>query len=179
MKIVVEGPNNVGKSTLISKLKIEIPWMDFQIEHVDGGCPNDFEFHKNMLELPQNMIFDRFYIGERIYPYIYNREPKLSEEELENLCTKFNDTIVIIVDADYNFILKAYKNKGEDADIDSNFIFTEKAKFYEYGKKLKNLGIRVLNLKNHLPGKGYIGDPTINDIIEQIRDICLNEVGNN
>jgi len=175
MKIVVEGPNNVGKSTLISKLKREIPWMNFQIEHVDGGCPNDFAFHWDMLKLPQNMIFDRFYIGERIYPEIYGRESKLTDAQLEDLCKRFSDTIIILVDADYNFILKAYENKGEQKEIDSEFIFTEKTKFFEYGEKIKDWGLQVINVKNHLPGKGYEADPTVDDVVRDIKAICLKE----
>ena len=43
-KIVVEGPNNVGKSTFISKLKELDEFKDWEVIHCTNKTPNTYEY---------------------------------------------------------------------------------------------------------------------------------------
>jgi thymidylate kinase len=127
-----------------------------------------------MLTLPQDMIFDRFYIGETIYPYIYKRESKLNSGELDSLIKEFMaDTVIVFIDADYNFINRAYNNKGEQSEIDQEFIFTEKAEFFNRYMHCSELGAKVLRFKNRIEGKGYNSDTTAGDVINYIVNIYM------
>lgn len=164
MKIVIEGPNNVGKSTFIAKLKECKEFKDFEIEHVDSKCPNDYKFHETLLSMPQDMIFDRFYIGETIYPGLYDRASKMSIEHLVDICKKYvNDTIIFIVDADCGFIERAYKNKDEQIDWD--FVYKEKRMFEERYEMLKNESINIYKIKNHFD-TSYAHEFTKDDAIQ-------------
>lgn len=148
MKIVVEGPNNVGKSTFIKKLMERDTFKDYEVEHLSHLTPNDYQFHKDLLDLPQDMIFDRFYLGEIIYSDIYNRKPKLSQSKLIDLCKEYKDrTIIIILDADYEFIIRSNKNKNETFNYEE--VKKEKAGFYNIKKLLQSKGIQVFYYKNH------------------------------
>lgn len=152
MKIVIEGPNNVGKSTFIKNLLKRDTFKDFEVEHLSHLTPNDFEFHRDLLDLPQNMLFDRFYLGEIIYSEIYGRKPKLTKTQLYDLCKEFKrETIIVILDADYEFIVRSNKNKGEEFNYKE--VKAEKEGFYNIRKFLKSKGIKVYYYKNHKEGE--------------------------
>ena len=125
MKLIIEGPNNVGKSTLIHVITEIFSTYEFEVEHLSNLTPNSTEFHKDLLNAPKNVIFDRFCLSEIVYAPIFGRKPKFTLEESISIVDEFkDDTIVVLVDADYEFIVKAYKNKQEDFDYD--FVKAEK-----------------------------------------------------
>jgi hypothetical protein len=64
---------------------------------------------------------------------------------------KKTDTIVVLVDADYEFIVKAYKSKDEDFDYD--FVKAEKEGFLALKKALKEAGIPFVTYKNYKENK--------------------------
>ncbi len=166
MKIVIEGPNNVGKSTLIAAIKSTVEFKDFEIEHVDSKCPNDYKFHEDLLKSSQNMIFDRFYIGETIYPELYGRDSKMTQEQLLKICKDFNnETYIVVVDADYGFIARAYANKNEEIDWD--FVTKEKTMFEQRYQLLKNAGVNVIKLKKHFD-TSYKGEIDTTAVIEEL-----------
>lgn len=175
MKIVIEGPNNVGKSTFISMLKSTEEFKDFEIEHVDSKCPNDYKFHEDLLKFEQNMIFDRFYIGETIYPILYNREPRMTPETLLKICKEFNnDTYIVVLDADYGFISRAYANKREDVDWD--MVTNEKVMFENRYEILKNAGINIIKVKNHFDTE-YRGELNAKEAIKILKEFYSNKRG--
>lgn len=168
MKIVIEGPNNVGKSTFIAKLKSTEEFKDFEIEHVDSKCPNDYKFHEDLLKFKQGMIFDRFYIGETIYSEIYKREPKMTPETLLKICKDYNhETFIVVIDADYGFIARAYANKGEEVDWD--MVATEKMMFENRYELLKSNGINIIKVKQHFDTK-YSGEIDADEAIKILKD---------
>lgn len=168
MKIVIEGPNNVGKSTFIARLKECEEFKNFEIEHVDSHCPNDYEFHETLLNMPQDMIFDRFYIGETIYPALFNRESKMSIKQLIDICKQHNDdTIIFVIDADCGFIDRAYMKKDEQ--VDWKFVYKEKQMFEERYKTLRASGINIFKVKNHFD-TSYTHEFTRDDAIQAAID---------
>lgn len=127
MRIIIEGPNNVGKSTLISKILMNEKFKNYKVEHCSQFCPNDRIFHETLLKQNKNIIFDRFFIGEQVYSEIFKRKKLTSLDDISELMNVYLDTLIIFVDADYEFISKAYENKKELKNW--KFIYDERKKF--------------------------------------------------
>jgi GTPase SAR1 family protein len=111
--IVIEGPNNVGKSTLIEELLELEPFKNWRVEHMTENSPNSFEFYDATLSNCHNTIFDRHCIGEIVYPKLFNRKTSITEEHIIELVKCNNETLFIFVTADLNFINNAYIFKDE------------------------------------------------------------------
>lgn len=151
--IIVEGPDCCGKSYLIRTILAQEKFKDYEVEHLSGVCPNTKEFHEYLLNYDRPMLFDRFFIGETIYPFIFNREPKMSLEDMLELCNKYKDNIVVIfIDADYDFMIRAHKAKNEEFNYEQAKY--AKDKFYERYKQLKEIsGLQVFRFKNYKEDK--------------------------
>lgn len=168
MKIIIEGPNGTGKSTFIEKLLRIEAFSGFEIEHTSQYSPNDFKFHSNMINMPQDMVFDRFYVGETIYPILHKRDALMTKSNYESLYRDNKDTFVVFIDADYSFICKALKERGEE--IDQDFINFEKVEFYKAYEALKSIDpYRVFRIKNHLKGPyKFEGTDSVDFVIENL-----------
>lgn len=152
MKIIIEGPNNVGKSTLIKKLLERETFKNYEVEHLSNKTPNTSEFHRDLLNMPQDMIFDRFFIGETVYPHIYDRDPKLTIDDILSMCVDFiGNYIIIILDADFEFIIQSNKNKSEEFNYEE--VLKEKIGFYTTRKILEEHKLPVFFYKNHKDGE--------------------------
>ena len=64
MNIILEGPKASGKTTLAELLKKE----GYGRVHLDADTKNDYDFHLELLEDNDKTVFDRFSIGEIVYP---------------------------------------------------------------------------------------------------------------
>jgi thymidylate kinase len=145
-KIVIEGPNNVGKSSLIEELRKYLNW---EVEHVSSSCPNDFKFYDDLLSCDEPLIFDRLHLGEMVYPEIYNRKNNLSENEFDELCEKHCEhTLTVVLDADFEFIIMA--NVLKDEHFNYNEVWQEKKGFYNIYEFCKCTFPNCIRLKNHL-----------------------------
>lgn len=145
-KIVFEGPNNVGKSTLIEAIQKHLK--NYEIEHVTEKCPNDYDFYNDLLTLEEPMIFDRLHLGEMVYPYIYSRDGKLTDKEFDALLDNHREhVLIILVDADYDFIARSCEKKCEDFDY--AVIREEKLRFYNLWKRLQKENVNCIRIKNH------------------------------
>ena len=147
-KIVFEGPNNVGKSTLIKELR---KYLDFEVEHVTAICPNDYRFYNDLLSAMEPMIFDRLHLGEMIYPIVYDRDGKLSTEEFDKLLVEHKDRVlIVIVDADYDFMIRAAQSKREFFDYEESK--KERSAYYDMWLRLRgmeSIGVKAIRIKNH------------------------------
>ena len=167
MKIIVEGPNNVGKSTFINELLSIDEFKDYRVEHVGSRCPNDIDFHRYFLENYDNIILDRFYVGETIYPDLYGRKGNMTENDLLIMANEFNDqTVHVFIDADIEFIAKAYENKGETPDW--KFVYIERKKFFDRYKLLHDSGINCFYIYHRLGG-AYLNDLSNEDVIKYLK----------
>ena len=144
-KIIIEGPNNVGKSTLIEELQKYLHW---EVEHVTSVCPNDYTFYDDLLSCEEPLIFDRLHLGEMVYPEIFNRKQKLSESEFDDICEKHCEhTLTVILDADFDFIITANALKNEKFKYSE--VWQEKKGFYDIYTFCKCTYPNVVRLKNH------------------------------
>lgn len=72
--IIVEGCDLTGKDTLCLKLAEKYN-LDFV--HINSHDPNDFDFYKETMR-KKNIVYSRHWVGELIYPEIYNRKQNIN-----------------------------------------------------------------------------------------------------
>ena len=104
----------VGKSFLCNKL---VTKYDMNVIHSTAKTSNTLEYHINLLDYHDNTFFDRFHTGERIFPFIYGREPKLTQEEFDLITERIidnNDMYIIMYSSDPELIKKRLEERGED-----------------------------------------------------------------
>lgn len=164
MTIIVEGPNNVGKSTFINMFLSEHP--QFIVEHCDETTPNDYNFYHHLIT-QDNVIYDRSFISERVYSKLYDRTPKLSSDEFVKLCNCNKSNILyIFIDADYNFMVRACKNKNEEFDFDTSA--KERELFNHYRHILRDYS-PVYLIHNHIHEyDDCLGARDVLDVIDAI-----------
>ncbi len=84
MNIIIEGPDGVGKSTLVKKLKEYYNIDSIRLSYKD---PKDYNFYSRILE-KTDCIFDRQFISEIVYSPIFGRVCQLNNIEIKNLLNK-------------------------------------------------------------------------------------------
>ena len=112
--IIVSGMDAVGKSFLCDKL---VKKYNMNVIHSTAKTSNTFEYHINLLDYHDNTFFDRFHTGEMIFPFMYNREPKLTREEFDLITQRIidnNDLYIIMYSSNVELIKKRLEERGED-----------------------------------------------------------------
>jgi len=97
MKIIVEGHDAAGKTTLINKLKEH--YNISNVIHLTNKMDRSFNFYKNkLLRYRDDVIFDRQFISEFVYSNVLKRDTEITLEKLDELFeyTKFTDYVIII-----------------------------------------------------------------------------------
>ena len=133
--IICSGMDAVGKSYLCEKL---VKKYNLNVIHSTAKTSNTLEYHLNLLDYHTNTFFDRFHTGEMVFPFIYNREPKITEEEFNMITQRIidnNDLYIIMYSSDFNIIKKRLDERGEDTAWE----IEEQAKRYkEIAEYVKN-----------------------------------------
>lgn len=114
MNIILEGPDATGKSTLANSLK-EKYHMD-KIIHCGADGKNDYNYFIDLLNNNENTIFDRFHIGEMVYPVIYGRDFKLTEEDfrkINNRIIEKNAIVIIFYSSDIDLLKERLVERDE------------------------------------------------------------------
>lgn len=110
MKIIIEGVDRIGKTTLAKKIakKYKLDYV-----HMNINDPKDFEFYKQTLR-KTNVIFDRHFIGEMIYPSVFNRERQLDMEgfiKLMEFCYEEEIKIIVLYSNDHELLNKRMRRE--------------------------------------------------------------------
>lgn len=131
MNFIFEGPKGCGKTTAINKLSQHLN--NCEIVHATKNTANNYLWHRAYLEKGlkiSNMIFDRFYLGEIIYPYLENRESKINFKEIIQLQSEFNPTTIVGYSSEDDLLISRVRERDgglgpDDAQkiADSNHIF--------------------------------------------------------
>lgn len=111
MRIIVDGNDGVGKTTLATKLQKDLDIKSYI--HLSGSDPRNFDFYNNIMR-KQNVIFDRSFLDDDIYSIIYNRPHGLSELEtrlLTNYLAVSDDIFIIICYTNNKKITKPNETK--------------------------------------------------------------------
>lgn len=94
MRIILEGCDGTGKSTLAKKLQQHY---GIDYVHVTRGDPTTFGFYFNTLDKVK-IVWDRHFIGEMIYPAVFGRMQRLTQRDFEILLDKARvENVVILV----------------------------------------------------------------------------------
>ena len=157
MKIIIDGPNNVGKSTFITLLN---KYLDLQEIKCSDHSKISKDYFLNILN-NDNVILDRGPISELVYSSIYNRESNLTEEDVQYLINNQmynkNDMYIILLSnkdtLHNNYILKGEKNFCENNDI---FIEQELSLFTKFACEFNCYTIYDYNFKDTLKVIDYI-----------------------
>lgn len=116
MKIILEGPDGIGKSTLADYISKKY---DHYIIHSTSQTENTLEYHNKLLS-GNNVILDRANLGEIVYPIIYNREPKMSWIEQMTFMLTFKGIYIIFYASDFNDLKERLHNRGDTEEILKN-----------------------------------------------------------
>lgn len=93
MKIIVEGPDGVGKSTLVNYIANKY---NLSIYHSSSETKNDLEYHEDLIS-KDNVILDRANLGEIVYPLVYNRETKMDWDKQIDFMNECQDEEIIYI----------------------------------------------------------------------------------
>lgn len=131
MRIIIEGADGTGKTTLVKKLAKTYSLDSLNINRYD---PNNFNFYLETLKKTK-VVFDRHFVGEMIYPEVFNRKGNLNEEDFEWLInySKENGIAIIILYADESTLLERQK-ANEYPEVLNNIIEINK-RFKEIAEK--------------------------------------------
>lgn len=131
MNFIFEGPKGCGKTTAINKLRQHLD--NCEVVHATKDTPNDYLWHRTYLEKGSkisNMIFDRFYFGETIYPYLENRDSKINLKEIIQLQLEFKPITIVGYSSDDDLLISRVRERDGNFEsdyaqniIDSNHIF--------------------------------------------------------
>ena len=116
MRVIIEGADGVGKSTIAKKIAEKF---NLSLVHFTNKDPRDLNFYYQSLR-KNNVVYDRSFLSEMIYPKIFNRPEKLKEYEFKYLLEKANELdIKIIIINNYDFELKKFEEKVIRNNIES------------------------------------------------------------
>ena len=122
-KIVIEGPNNVGKTTFINTLKRMDEFKDWLVIHMTGDDDNSYAHYDALFSSNEKIIFDRAHVGEVIYPAYYNTKPDLTFDEMLKLSEKYSENVLyFFITADKENIIKMYVKKCETNIYDDDLV---------------------------------------------------------
>lgn len=112
MKIILEGADGTGKTTL-AKLLADKYKLD--ICHCTQSDPADYEFYKQTAR-KDNVIWDRHTIGELIYPEVFDRKPKIGVEDARLIIAyaKEAGAKIFVLTADINEIRRRLTSRGTE-----------------------------------------------------------------
>lgn len=143
MKLILDGCDLTGKTTLIKKIVNYYNDDRLSYLHFSYKDRTDYEFYNTMLD-KENFISDRHFIDEVIYPIIFDREFGITHEEFQllmNKCKAENIKIIILT-VDNQTLLERLNVRGENEEavrnrlLDINNMFIDLAN--EYDLKLVN-----------------------------------------
>lgn len=157
MRIIIEGVDRVGKSTLVKKLE-----KIFNLDrlHFTKEDPRNYRFYYQTI-LKNNVVFDRHFISEYIYTKVLKRSNKLPEESFQKLLTHaFNNNVYIIVLYQKNSVLQKRMDTEPDKKVVKNF---------------EKINEEYIQFAKTYPNKIYLIKPTRRNIRKVIKEIKKNE----
>ena len=131
-KIIVEGPDCSGKSTLVERLKNKLKWDSKSLHHKEG---NQFQRYLHEYAFADNVVFDRSHISEEVYGTLWRGGSSFmkSEKEILDCLIKYN-SIIIFACPPLDVMKERYKLKGFEQQISIEELEKSRELF------LKNMG---------------------------------------
>lgn len=104
-RIIVEGADQQGKSTLCKFLAAQLGWKVVHFAKPD----ENFDFVKGYM-LDDNTISDRNFVSELVYSRVNDKKSRAQRELLANLF-RTSDTLLIMVDRRSEFVFDAKRHE--------------------------------------------------------------------
>ena len=114
-KIIIEGPDCSGKSTVVERIKNKLRWDAKSLHHIEG---DQFSRYLREYALANKVVFDRSHFSEMVYGILWrggNPFENLEEHVLEFIAQK--DAIIIFACSSVELLEKRYKSRGFDQQI--------------------------------------------------------------
>jgi len=133
-RIIIEGPDCSGKSTVVERIKNMLHWDSKSLHHIEGD-----QFERYLKEYANNLntVFDRSHISEIVYSILWNRANPFSPDEqkmLNDICN--NKVLIIFVCPDIEVIKSRYLNRKFEQQISFNELEKSREIFIEVMGKL-------------------------------------------
>lgn len=152
MRIIIEGCDGTGKTTLANKLMQEY---DLSYHHSTSVTTNDFPYHFNWL-MEEKMVFDRFHYGEVVYANVFNRRCKIDPIDFLNIeeeCSNDNQTFTFVLySSDIDVLKERLDIRGnETEDVLENLIAINEG-FIRVLRQAEKINKRVwgIDISKHL-----------------------------
>ena len=149
LKIIIEGCDGVGKTTLVNKIK-DMFSVPFEVVHGTRETPNNLEYYLRLLSSEKPMIFDRFYMGQFIYQTEEERKAKgwLTKEHreiIEDFISVRSDIICIYAKAPNEVCLYNCSIDSDDSHYTLEYIKQLK---YKYANEISKSKLNWITYTN-------------------------------
>ena len=124
MKVIIDGCDLTGKTTLIKKIKDYYNDDKLSYLHFSYRDRTDYDFYNTMLD-KENFIADRHFLDERIYARIFERDYNLTIEEYLSLigkCKENNIKIIILTTDDFTLTDRLNKRGENEEKVRNNLL---------------------------------------------------------
>ena len=141
MITIIEGVDGTGKTTFAKKLAEEKA-----ATYLHADKPTKKAWWQEYLDpiTSQNMVLDRWHLGELVWPKIYGRQ-SLFDEESFDLCnwtlSKIGTRLIVLTRSDDD-IANELLNRGEEKEIES--VLLAKELFLDSYKKVKYIDKQII-----------------------------------
>ena len=112
MPIIIEGPDGAGKSTLAKSLADRLDMNILKMTANGGQSPREY---MQKLEC-DGVIIDRCWVSEQMYSDLFEREPRISEddaEELTEFCGLTGIPIIVLLPPLY-VVIDRLNSRGDE-----------------------------------------------------------------
>ncbi len=119
MRVIIEGPDGAGKSTLANFLRDE---KGLKIKHSSSDTKNDLNYHIELLK-DDNIVCDRCNLGEIVYPILYGRKAKMTwieQIDYMNYCMDNNIIYIIFYASNFDDLKDRLFKRGDTEQVLQN-----------------------------------------------------------
>lgn len=142
MIIVIEGPDGIGKSTLINHLKKDFFKDNVDIIKFSDTSNVSFHNYKEKLESDVgNIIMDRFNLSEDVYSTVYQRNPRnslLDHLKTFSLIEDLNAIYIILYSSNLDLLWERCHQRGDTEKVYDN-LFDLNDYYHQVGKELRKI----------------------------------------
>lgn len=111
----------LGKSTLVDYIIKNCGITN--IVHSSNLTENTFKYHLNLLISSDYAVYDRFNLGEIVYPAIFNRKPKMTlvqHKYIFDLAEALNIPYIIFYSSDFEILKQRLFARGDTEEVLEN-----------------------------------------------------------
>lgn len=160
IRLIIEGIDGSGKTTLSEFLAKKY---GLEYGHASSLTENDFKWHKKNIA-KDKIIWDRYHLGEMIWPFVFGRNPKMNEKEFNKLLKYMEKKGVILMITQPD--IKIARSRVLKRDANDTFDI----------KKMQLANERFLTLFNLYKGPKIILDSNPMDSINDITKFIDNQI---